>query len=127
MMLLDSGRRILCVIMACMILPLLPSQVSAQGSGALLPATPGLKHLKFQPAGGPAVGYAISIPDNYSPSKPAPLILALHFGVGGGEAAGAGGDMVEILIGPGLAQLGATSSRRIRCAAIGAPLKTRKP
>src|ERR1700687_1658161 len=106
-MLLESDRRILCMIMACMILPLLPTGVSAQVSGALPAPTPGLHHLKFQRTDGPTIGYAISVPDNYSPSKPAPLILALHFGVGGGDAAGAGGDMIEILIGPALAQLGA--------------------
>jgi predicted peptidase len=31
----------------------------------------------------------------------------LHFGVGGGDAAGAGRDVVQILVGPALAQLGA--------------------
>jgi predicted peptidase len=31
----------------------------------------------------------------------------LHFGVGAGDAAGAGGDVVQILIGPALAELGA--------------------
>lgn len=107
MMLHESIRRILCTIMVCMILPLLPTGVSAQVSGAPPPATPGLHHLKFQRTDGPPIGYALSIPANYSASKPVPLILALHFGVGGGDAAGAGGDMVEILIGPALAQLGA--------------------
>ncbi len=51
--------------------------------------------------------YAISIPRNYSRSTPVPLILALHFGVGGGDATGAGLDVVRILVGPALAQLGA--------------------
>ena len=50
---------------------------------------------------------AISIPDNYSPRAHVPLILALHFGVGNGSAAGAGRDVVEILIGPALEELGA--------------------
>jgi len=107
MMLLESIRRILCTIMVGMILPLLPADVSAQVSVAPPAATPGLHRLQFQRTDGPPIGYAISIPANYSPSKPVPLILALHFGVGGGDAAGAGGDMVEILIGPALAQLGA--------------------
>ena len=93
-------------IMVCVILPLLPASASAQVSAAP-PATPGLHRLMFQRDGAPTVGYAILIPANYSPSKPVPLILALHFGVGAGDAAGAGGDMVEILIGPALAQLGA--------------------
>jgi predicted peptidase len=107
MMLRESIRRMFCTIMVCMILPLLPADASAQVSGGPPTATPGLHHLKFPRADGPPMGYAISIPANYSPSKPVPLILALHFGVGGGDAAGAGGDMVEILIGPALAQLGA--------------------
>jgi predicted peptidase len=55
----------------------------------------------------PAIHYAISIPPNYSPTTPLPLILAPHFGVGGGNAAGAGLDVVRILVGPGLAELGA--------------------
>ncbi|HEX3486408.1 MAG TPA: alpha/beta fold hydrolase [Micropepsaceae bacterium] len=63
--------------------------------------------MSLQRPDGPPVRYALSIPANYSPSKPVPLILALHFGVGGGDAAGAGGDVVEALIGPGLAELGA--------------------
>ena len=107
MMLLESIRPILCAIMVCMTLPLLPAGVSAQGTGAPPAATPGLHQLTFQRTDGPPIGYTISIPANYSPSKPVPLILALHFGVGGGAAAGAGGDVVEILIGPALAQLGA--------------------
>src|SRR6266566_1061322 len=107
MMLPRSSRRMFCTIMVCMILPLLPAGASAQVSAAPPAIAPGLHHLKFQQDDGPPIGYAILIPANYSPSKPVPLILALHFGVGGGDAAGAGGDMVEILIGPALAQLGA--------------------
>ena len=107
MMLPESIRRMFCAIMLCTILPFLPAGASAQVSGAAPAATPGLHQLTFQRPDGPPIGYTISIPPNYSPSKPVPLILALHFGVGGGDAAGAGGDMVEILIGPALAQLGA--------------------
>ena len=106
-MLLESTRRMFCTIMACVILPLLPAGASAQVSGTPPALTPGLHRLIFQRTDGPPISYAISVPANYSPSKPVPLILALHFGVGAGDAAGAGGDMVEILIGPALAQLGA--------------------
>src|SRR6266853_1578559 len=81
---LDSRRRVLCAIMAYAILSSLPARAAE-----------------------PAINYAISIPANYSPAKPVPLILALHFGVGGGDAAGAGSDVVKILIGPALAELGA--------------------
>ena len=102
----ESVARILCTIMAYAMLSLFPVGAAAQGVGDP-PLTPGLHHLKLTPAAGPAIGYAISIPANYSPLRPVPLILALHFGVGGGDAAGAGGDVVEVLIGPGLAELGA--------------------
>jgi predicted peptidase len=107
MLFLERIRRIVCAIMACMILALLPTGASAQLSGGPSALAPGLHHLKFQRKDGPPIGYAVSIPANYSSSRLVPLILALHFGVGGGDAAGAGGDMVQILIGPALAQLGA--------------------
>jgi predicted peptidase len=111
MMSLDgtSNRRIcaLCTIMACAILSLLPIGVAAQVAGDPPALTPGLHQLKLPRADEPAIGYALSIPANYSPSTPVPLILALHFGVGGGDAAGAGASVVQILIGPALAGLGA--------------------
>jgi predicted peptidase len=86
-------------------LSLLPTGLAGQVAGD--PPTPGLHYLKLPRADGPAIRYAISIPGNYSPATPVPLILALHFGVRGGDAAGAGGDVVQILIGPALANLGA--------------------
>ena len=86
---------------------LLPHTVAAQTVGDSPVLTPGLHRLSLPRADEPAVRYAISIPQNYSPSTPVPLILALHFGVGGGNAAGAGADVVQILIGPALAELGA--------------------
>src|SRR5215471_11270274 len=94
-------------IVAYAILSLLPISLAAQGVGDPPVLAPGLHSLKFARAGEPAIHYAISIPGNYSPSTPVPLILALHFGVRGGEGAGAGGDMVQILVGPALAGLGA--------------------
>jgi len=94
-------------IMACAILSLLPTGLAAQVAGDPPVQTPGLHHLTLSRPDEPTIRYAISIPGNYSPSTPVPLILALHFGVGGGDAAGAGGDVVQILIGPALAQLGA--------------------
>jgi predicted peptidase len=92
-------------ITAYAILSLLPTGLAGQVVGD--PPTPGLHYLKLLRTGEPAIRYAISIPGNYSPSTPVPLILALHFGVPGGDAAGAGGDVVKILIGPALAELGA--------------------
>ena len=102
-------RRIcpLCTIMAYAILSLLPIGAAAQVAGAPPALTPGLHHLTLPRADEPAIGYTISIPGNYSPATPVPLILALHFGVGGGDAAGAGGDVMQILVGPAFAGLGA--------------------
>jgi predicted peptidase len=97
----------LCVIMAYTILSLAPVSVAAQVASNPPMLAPGLHRLSFPRGDEPAIGYAIRIPVNYSPATPVPLILALHFGVGGGSAAGAGGDVVQILIGPALADLGA--------------------
>src|SRR5258706_15135474 len=97
----------LCAITAFALLSALPIGAAAQGAGDPPVLAPGLHELTLARAGEPAIGYAISIPPTYSPSTPVPLILALHFGVGGGDAAGAGGDVVQILIGPALAELGA--------------------
>ena len=96
-----------CTILARAIPFVLPFGVAAQAVGDSPVLTPGLHSLSLARADEPTIRYAISIPRSYSPSTPVPLILALHFGVGGGNAAGAGGDVVQILIGPGLAELGA--------------------
>src|SRR6202035_4889436 len=103
-MLLDSiSKRVsfrwiccLCTIMAYAVLSLLPIGVAAQVAGDPPVLAPGLHSQRLPRADEPAVRYAIYIPDNYSPSKPVPLVLALHFGVGAGDAAGAGGSMVQI-------------------------------
>jgi predicted peptidase len=94
-------------IMTYAILSVLPAGVAGQVAGDPSVLTPGLHNLNLPRTDEPAIRYAISIPDDYSPSTPVPLILALHFGVRGGDAAGAGGDVVRILIGPALAELGA--------------------
>ena len=97
----------LCTIMAYAILSLSPIGLAAQVVGDPPVLTPGLHNLELPRADEPAIRYAISIPGTYSSSTPVPLILALHFGVRGGDAAGAGGDVVQILIGPALVELGA--------------------
>ncbi|HYM17684.1 MAG TPA: alpha/beta fold hydrolase [Micropepsaceae bacterium] len=102
----ETDRRGFCTMTAA-ILSLLPIAAAAQGAGNLPVLAPGLHRLTFVRPGEPTISYAISIPADYSPSQPVPLILALHFGVGGGDATGAGGDVVEILIGPALEGLGA--------------------
>src|SRR5580765_2809315 len=103
---MSSSARII-TIMVFAVSVLLPIAVFAQAAENLPVLTPGLHSLTLQRANEPAIHYAISIPDNYSPSARVPLILALHFGVRGGDSAGAGRDVVEILIGPALEQLGA--------------------
>jgi predicted peptidase len=85
----------------------IPIAVFAQAASDSPVVTPGLHSLSLPRANEPTIHYAISIPRNYSPSARVPLILALHFGVGGGDGAGAGRDVVQILIGPALAELGA--------------------
>src|SRR5271165_6493250 len=100
MMSLDNISKLVCfrricslctvTILAFAIQFFLPLSVTAQNVGDSLMLTPGLHSLSLSRGDEPAVHYAISIPRNYSSSKPVPLILALHFGVGGGNAAGAG-------------------------------------
>src|SRR5215470_15090062 len=115
MMSLDSiSKRVYCrrtcplgTIMAYTILSLFPIGVAAQVVRDSAVLSPGLHNLELPRADEPAIRYAISIPRKYSPSMLVPLILALHFGVRGGDAAGAGGDVLQILIGPALAELGA--------------------
>jgi hypothetical protein len=55
-------------------------------------------------AGEPAVYYSIFVPDNYTHSKPVPLVLALHFG---GDPEGAGRAVLEILVAQAFQDLGA--------------------
>jgi predicted peptidase len=102
-------RRIapLCTITACAIPNMWPIGATAQA-----PSDPSVITLKLyartlERTGEPAISYVIAIPPNYSPATPVPLILALHFGVGSGDATGAGGDVVQALVGPALAELGA--------------------
>lgn len=65
---------------------------------------PGLHSQSLQRAGGPPIHYAISIPAGYSKSGRVPLVLALHFA---GDPADAGRAVLEILVQPALADLGA--------------------
>ena len=92
----------LCTIMAFALVSVLPIGVAAQGIGDPPVLAPGLHELTLARAGEPGIGYAISIPPTYSPSTPAPLILALHFGLGNSDSTGVGADLVKGLIGPAL-------------------------
>src|SRR6266550_2787359 len=102
-------RRIspLCMIMACAILSLLPISAAAQVADDPAERVPGLQDLELSRPDEPTIRYAISIPRTYSALTPAPLILALHFGVRGRDAAGAGASVMRTLIGPALEGLGA--------------------
>lgn len=102
---LFSLLRLLCLVIACSILTL-PARAAAPAAGDR-PLPAGLHDLTLPRNGGHALPYALFIPANYSRSKPVPLVLALHFGVGGGPGNGAGGDVLRILVGPALADLGA--------------------
>ncbi|HMI14882.1 MAG TPA: alpha/beta fold hydrolase [Bradyrhizobium sp.] len=93
--------------MAFALLSVLPIGAAAQGAGDRPVLAPGLHELTLARAGEPGIGYAISIPPTYSPSMPAPLILALHFGIGNRDSTGVGADLVKGLIGPALVGLGA--------------------
>ena len=97
----------LCAIMAFALLSVLPLGAAAQGAGDPPVPAPGLHELTLTRAGEPAIGYAISIPSTYSPSTPAPLILALHFGIGDRDSTGVGADLAKGLVGPALVGLGA--------------------
>src|SRR5437868_2193862 len=97
----------LCTIMAFALLSVLPIGAAAQGAGDRPVLAPGLHELTLARAGEPGIGYAISIPPTYSPSTPAPLILALHYGIGNRDATGVGADLVKGLITPALEGLGA--------------------
>jgi predicted peptidase len=59
-------------------------------------------YLRALPVGVLTVGYALSIPESYSASKPVPLILALHFG---GTPTGGGSSVLGILVKPALQEL----------------------
>src|SRR4029079_13394183 len=75
---LQSNRRTFCIGVAGAVLSVPAVAVAAPAAGAPPALRPGLHRLTFQRPGEPTVGYAMFIPDNYSPSKAVPLILALH-------------------------------------------------
>jgi len=58
----------------------------------------------LEPRGEPEIWYSIFVPDDYVKSKPAPLVLALHFG---GNPEGAGRAVLEILVAQAFSELGA--------------------
>jgi predicted peptidase len=72
-------------------------------SGQTLPLPPGTHTQTLRRTDGPEIRYAISIPPKYSPARHVPLILALHFAGGPGSGRG----VLESLVRPALADLGA--------------------
>jgi len=94
-------------IMAFALLSVLPIGAAAQGVGNPPVLAPGLHERTLVRVGEPGVSYAISLPPSYSSSTPAPLILALHYGIGNRDSTGVGSDLVKGIIGPALEGLGA--------------------
>jgi predicted peptidase len=68
---------------------------------------PGLHTATLDIHGRSTLGYAISIPPGGDRTTRMPLVLALHFGVQGGSSLYAGRDLIRLLVGPALADLGA--------------------
>ena len=66
---------------------------------------PGLHPLTIRDPEGKQLRFTISVPEGYSAKKPTPLVLALHYG--GRVTPFYGGGMIQILVGPALAELGA--------------------
>src|SRR5215471_7861038 len=94
-------------IMAFALVSVSPIGAAAQGAGNLPVLDPGLHELRLARAGEPEISYAISIPPSYSPSTPAPLILALHYGIGNRDSTGVGIDLVKGIVGPAFEGFGA--------------------
>src|SRR5712672_808366 len=92
-------------IVAFALLSKLPIGAAAQGIGN--PPVFGLHEHTLKRAGEPGISYAISIPPDYTPSTPVPLILALHYGIGNRDSTGVGADLVKGIVGPALEGLGA--------------------
>ena len=65
---------------------------------------PSVDSRSLDPVGEPPIYYSISVPDHYVPSKPVPLVLALHFG---GAPEGAGRAVLDILVAQAFSDLGA--------------------
>lgn len=79
------------------------SSGSPQGTTQIPVRGPGV-HIENLRMGELAVRYVISVPKDYSPAKPVPLVLALHYG---GSPNGAAQGLMLALVQPALADLGA--------------------
>lgn len=83
------------------------SMLAGQTASSVPRLGSGLHVRTLELEGGTRLNYAIAVPADYSESARVPLILALHFGVGGGTGNGAGRDIVRLLVAPALSELGA--------------------
>jgi len=102
----NHAFRCSCVLFAAAV-ALLPPGLTAQSPDDLPIVSSGLHATILRREGRPSIYYAISIPPNYTPTVAVPLVLALHYGVGGSTGSGAGRDLVRIVVGPAFADLGA--------------------
>lgn len=96
------------VLIAAILIPavgLLSPHAFAQRVEPQVPVLAPGTYVRGLPVGELTVGYAISIPEGYTGSKPVPLVLALHFGAN--PTGGAGNSLMAILVKPALQELGA--------------------
>jgi predicted peptidase len=102
---LTQNKTALCVCLALAIAVLAGAGRMEGGAGMQVPVlSKGIHNQTLQRPGAAAIHYAISIPAAAAASAPVPLVLALHFA---GDPRGAGQAVLEILVEPALADLGA--------------------
>jgi predicted peptidase len=96
------------IVMGVVVVVLISTSIAATSADVDVPVLgPGLYTRTLERAAGSSIGYAISVPPTYNRATPAPLVLALHFGLQGGPSLNAGRDVLRLLIAPGLAEFGA--------------------
>ena len=100
----NAMRRTISIVCLLVIVMFSSSDDVSAGVPQVPVLAPGMHSLTLERGGDSPVRYAISIPPGYSPSARVPLVLALHFG---GDPEGAGRSVLEILVAPAFAQLGA--------------------
>ena len=102
---MNQNKTTLCVCLVLVIAILAAAAGAEAGAAMQVPVlSKGIHSLTLQRPGAPPIHYAISIPAGASPTSSTPLILALHFG---GDPRGAGQAVLEILVEPALAEMGA--------------------
>ena len=82
-----------------------PGRLSAPERSGSQPASPGISQHTLALPDGTLVRYTLSVPEGYLPGEPVPLVLALHFG--GKITPFYGRNILELLVEPGLRELGA--------------------